>query len=214
MRDSPRDGLTLDVIATGQEVEVLGRETWLRVRHGSQTGFVLADYVEPVPQPTATAAPVDEIVRITQVHHEVLRGEPLRIDVAFEDAVTEVLKLAQFLRITLWITSSLREPYAPVTNTIVSPAKFSNHHVGHGFDMNVIFDGQHFRGQQLGQPSSLPPVVQGFLSRVAGGLRFGLRWGGSFVPADPVHIDDGLNVRNQPLFDRKLRALWGPPPQS
>ena len=150
-----------------------------------------------------TAAPDDAIVRIKQVH-QVLRGEPLRVDAAFEAAVATVLNLAQGLGITLWITSSLREPYAPVTNAIVAPAKFSSHHVGHGFDMNVIFGGAAVPRAALGQPSSLPTEVQRFLVKVAGGMSLGLRWGGRFVPADPVHIDDGLNLHNQPLFDLKI----------
>ena len=33
-----------------------------------------------------------------------------------------------------------------------------------------------------------------------------LRWGGDFSPEDPVHIDDGLNVRDRDRWDKKLAS--------
>lgn len=206
MRDSPRDGLTLDVIRAGQEVEVLGRETWLRVQYGNQTGFVLADHVEPAePAPR----PLDQIVEIVEVPpSSVFQGAPLRVDRSFLDHVNAIKELAGD-EIRLIITSSLREPFKPVGNAVVPPAKFSNHHVGHAFDMNVLFGGQHLRSTQLAEFNALPQRVKTFLDEIR---KQKLRWGGDFVRKDPVHIDDALNHRDPQLFQRKLRALWGPPP--
>jgi len=238
LRDSPRDGLTLEVIRETEELEVLGRETWLRVRHGAQVGFVLADHVEPVdsttspaavaapvvpavPAPTPAAAPsavspgaavggapASSVANIIEFPFTpVFAGTPLRIDSDFAGAANGIARLAQELGIVVLVTSSLREPNKAVENAIVTPARFSNHHVGHAIDMNVILNGESFRSKELGRFESLPQPVQAFLNRVRSDL--GLRWGGDFSTPDPVHIDDGLNLRKPAVFQAKLAALWG-----
>lgn len=209
LRDSPRDGVTLQIIAPQEKVEVLGRETWLRVKYGGRVGFVLADYVEAA---ESEASPIDTIVQIIELPAtDVFKGAALRIDKEFESAVRDVESLARHLKLQLWITSSLREPYQPVTNTLAPPARMSNHHVGHGFDMNILSGNNWFRSEQLGSFQSLPTDVRNFIDGVR---RLGLRWGGDFLPVDPVHIDDNLNHRDPAAFDRKLRAIWGFPPSN
>jgi hypothetical protein len=228
LRDSPRDGVTLEVIPENDEIEILGRETWLRVQHGDQTGFVLADYVErldaaasavvkPVPQaPVISVSPsASEVITIEEFGPSpVFQGEPIRIDVNEQDGFVASVKgiesLAGQLGLTVFVTSSLREPYKPVAGAIVTPAQFSNHHVGHALDVNLILDGRFFRSDKLAQFASLPEPIRVFLDMAR--AKLGMRWGGDFSPPDPVHLDDGLNVRQQQLFNKKLRALWGPPP--
>jgi hypothetical protein len=39
----------------------------------------------------------------------------------------------------IFVTRSLRRPGQLVSGAIVQPAKFSNHHVGHGIDFNLIY---------------------------------------------------------------------------
>ena len=34
-----------------------------------------------------------------------------------------------------------------------------------------------------------------------------LRWGGDFGTPDPVHIDDGLNIRDRPTWDKRYEVL-------
>ena len=212
LRDSPRDGVTLRVLASDERVEVLGRETWVRVRHGDQVGFVLADYIEPIADIGAAVAPARAanapVVDIFEYPaNETIRGAPLRIDRDFEPAIEGIRGLARPAGIVVWITSSLREPYKPVNNAIVTPVQFSNHHVGHGIDMNLIHDNQWFRSTELGRFDSLPQPVRDFLEAVQTQLK--LRWGGKFSMPDPVHIDDGMNLNDRARFDAKLQALWG-----
>lgn len=213
LRDSPRDGITLRVLAEGEKLEVLGRETWVRVRHGGQVGFVLEDFIEPAEAVKdgmgedfnwGDSEPVDIF---DFPPSDTIRGAPLRIDREFEPAMQGIQKLATASNIVVWITSSLREPYKPVPGAIVAPAQFSNHHVGHGIDMNLILGGRWFRSAELGRFDSLPDPIRAFLEGVQ--TKLDLRWGGTFSTPDPVHIDDGLNLRDRKKFDAKLATLWG-----
>jgi hypothetical protein len=209
LRDSPRDGDTLEIIPQHAEVEILGRETWLRVNYGGTVGFVLADYVEPE---DSMPAPTDVVVRIVEVSHKALEGETLRADEEFAQKVLRFAERAGELDIALWVTSSLREPYQPVRNAVVTPADFSNHHVGHAFDMNIRFQGRLYGSAELGNAQDLPVAVNSFLRNEV--ETFGLVWGGKWTPPDPVHIDDRLNVDRKTDFQTKLLALWGPPPMT
>src|SRR5258708_4704200 len=104
LRDSPRDGSTLQILPQHAEVEILGRETWLRVNYGGTVGFVLADYVEPE---KSMPAPTDTVVRIVEVSHRALEGEVLRADEEFAGKVLKIAQRADDLKIALWVTSSL-----------------------------------------------------------------------------------------------------------
>jgi D-alanyl-D-alanine carboxypeptidase len=204
LRDSPRDGMTLKVIPHDAEVEMLGRETWLRVNYGGTVGFVLADYVEPVERlPTPAGAPV----RIVNVAHQALTGDVLRVDQEFEPKILELAEQAAKLSVSIWVTSSLREPYRPVDGAIVEPARLSNHHIGHALDMNVLFGGKLYGSSVLGNLPTLPHNVQKFLKEAIAGAQ--LKWGGDFTTPDVVHIDDRFNIQKPAEFQAKLRALWG-----
>lgn len=211
LRDSPRDGETLRVLPRGSDVEILGRETWLRVRIGDSVGFVLADYVEPTPAASPPAdsggdgGPPRDMARIevyTRGRH--FAGEPIRADLDFFDALDRIDEAAGESQLQVWVTSSFREPYQEVSGKVVEPAKFSNHYVGHAIDMNLLLGGEWFDSRRLGQPfNGLPPAIQGFIGRLEAN---GLRWGGRF--GDPVHIDDGLNVEETEKYEMKLASLW------
>jgi hypothetical protein len=195
--------MTLKVIPQDAEIELLGRETWLRVNYGGTIGFVLADYVEPVarlPSPSGTS------VRIVNVAHRALVGDVLRIDQELEPRIMDLAERAASLSVSIWVTSSLREPYRPVDGAIVEPAKLSNHHIGHALDMNVLCDGKLHGSSALGNPDLLPQKVRDFLLEVP---KAGLTWGGTFKTPDVVHIDDRFNIHKPAEFQAKLRALWG-----
>jgi hypothetical protein len=209
LRDSARDGATIRVLERGAEVEVLGRETWLRVRASdSSVGFVLADYTEPIAAPpraaAAAAAPGAEIISF---EHPSFRGESLRIDRDFESSALAVAALAQTHDVKLHVTSGLREPQVPVAGAVVTPAKLSNHHVGHAFDMNLLLDGELIDSRRLARVTELPQRARAFLLDVRTSPP--LRWGGDFSVPDPVHIDDGLNIRDPGAFQAKVRQIWG-----
>jgi D-alanyl-D-alanine carboxypeptidase-like protein len=204
LRDSPRDGMTLKVIPQDAEVELLGRETWLRVDYGGTVGFVLADYVEPVAR---LPAPAGASMRIVNVAHRALTGDVARVDQAIEPKILDLAERAAVLQVSIWVTSSLREPYRPVDGAIVEPAKLSNHHIGHALDMNVLFDSKLFGSSVLGNAQALPQNVRTFLENAIPAA--GLTWGGTFAKPDVVHIDDRLNVNEPDEFQAKLHALWG-----
>jgi hypothetical protein len=204
LRDSPRDGAVLDIIPPRTELEVLGRETWLRVNYGGTVGFVLSDYVEP---DDAMPAAGDAVIRIVDVDHPALKGQVLRADIDFRDKVIALAERAAARNMEILVTSSLREPYKPVSGTVVAPAQFSNHHVGHAFDMNILFAGTLYGSRQLSDLGSLPADLQSFLHLDV--QQSQLTWGGTFNTPDVVHIDDRLNVTQQDIFQSKLLALWG-----
>lgn len=212
LRDSPRDGATLSVLSHSEQVQVLGRETWLRVKHGNQVGFVLADHVEPVAaglthSPPVTASRFSAAVKIIEYSGSaVFRGEPLRIDEEFLTDLEAIEREAGQRAISIWVTSSLREPNKPVANAVVTPARFSNHHVGHAIDVNLILKGNFYRSTDLANPAKLPAAIQEFFNALRGAHK--LRWGNDFSSPDPVHIDNGLNVDAETIFRQKLERLW------
>lgn len=91
-----------------------------------------------------------------------------------------------------------RESGVPVRNAIVDPAQNSNHHVGHAVDINIVYNGTLYNSSKLANYNSLPQAIKNFIS---GCKRNGLRWGGDFTVADPVHFDDNLYLRDKKTYD-------------
>jgi len=221
LRNSPRDGATIAVLPTGSEVELLGRETWLRVSVGGTIGFVLADFVEPlhgIAAPIADSAEPSKYsgrVKIIDFHPEndVFRGSPLRIDDEFVPSIREIGRVALESGVKVFVTSSLREPKKPVANAIVVPAEYSNHHVGHAIDMNLLVGDRLLTSKELGEFGNLPAEARKFLESIVA-QRSSFRWGGMFTNKDPVHIDNGLNVWHEKQYYAKLLTLWGIAPSA
>ena len=94
-----------------------------------------------------------------------------------------------------------------VQGAIVKPATRSNHLVGHAIDMNVQFGPNRTfaNSSVLRQFPNVPPPVAAFLQAVIDDPD--LRWGGQFSTKDPVHIDDGLNLRNRAKWDQRYALL-------
>ena len=101
----------------------------------------------------------------------------------------------------------MRRQGVAVGNSIVPPASRSNHLIGHAIDMNLKLDGKFFNSSAL-RKSSLrqqPKAIQNFIKAIRGDSI--LRWGGDFTAQDPVHIDDGLNLREPIVWDEKLQII-------
>jgi len=202
LRDAPLDGTTLDVLPAGTELEVFDEERWLKVRSpDGTTGFVSAEYVEPVTDHERTAESW-----VTTFTHQRIRSEQLvRIHRDFTEAMDTVVSAAEETDVIVFVTSALRRPNQSVSGAVVEPATMSNHHVGHAIDFNLIYEGQWLNSGRLLNWSGLPEAAQAFIER----LRVnGLRWGGDFSKKDPVHIDDDLNHRNPEGYKVKLAAIW------
>jgi len=218
---SPRDGEPLRRLTTGAEFEILGSESWLRVRLPDGTvGFLLEDYVEPV---VVQARVEQRLVEVTTFVSSLgprspYQGKPIRCDIEFIPAIEELEGIAIASGVEVIVISSLREPARPVDGAVVTPATYSNHFVGHAIDFNLLDGGRAFRSSDL---LSLVPEVPGE-ELVQGNVSLGvrefiqsvrssdlLRWGGDFSSPDPTHIDDQLNLKRPEVYKSKLAALWG-----
>jgi hypothetical protein len=234
LRKTPKTGAVLRKLRRNTRVEVLEKETWLRVRtRNGSIGYVLADFVEIAPEdlfPTAepqpaAAAPTprrrtakkrrrraaaapqpSSVCDIRIYRNDSFTGNELRADVAFFPSLDRLNEFAADCGVEIFVTSSTREPGRTVTGAIVPPATRSNHLIGHAIDMNVRFDGRLFDSKALKRDNlpNLPAAVREFIERVRADAT--LRWGGDFTPEDPVHFDDGLNRRDPTLWESKFAS--------
>ena len=130
-------------------------------------------------------------------------GKIVLADVEFIPHLEEVNELAAKNGLKIFVTSTTRALGVPIGNTVVRPAKMSNHFVGHAIDMNVQMGGRLFNSNALGNFSSLPAAIKAFITSIRNHPV--LRWGGDF--GDPVHIDDGLNIREPDTWQQKLSTI-------
>ena len=227
LRASAQDGAIVDTLPLGTDVEVVQRETWVRVRTADgETGWVLGDYLEhaareddAVSQADAEAAAASAeggIPDVAQSADEIvafedpaLVGEPLRAHGAFVPALRRICDYAREHGVRLHVTSSLRDPTRGVAGAVVDPASMSNHHVGHAIDMNLVDDEGFYNSSRLGDFDSLPATARGFLDAIRADPE--LRWGGDFSTPDPVHIDVALNHGEPARFALIAAALWSAP---
>ncbi len=75
----------------------------------------------------------------------------------------------------------------------------------HGIDMNIMMEDTLYNSSRLGNFNSLPSPIQSFIEDIKRDSE--LRWGGDFSNPDPVHIDDGLNLRDRTTYDAKFPLI-------
>jgi hypothetical protein len=229
LRKAPKTGAVRKKLRRIARVEILGKETWLRVRtRDGAEGYVLADHVETAPAdlfpptraPEATVArgvsgkpasaaitpPTAVLCDIRVYRNTRFIGNELRADVDFFPCLDRLNAFAIECALEILVTSSTREPGRRVDGAIVRPATRSNHLVGHAIDMNLksgsgLFNSTRLKKANLGK---LPREIGDFLALVRNDET--LRWGGDFTPEDPVHFDDGLNLRDPALWDAKFAS--------
>lgn len=133
-------------------------------------------------------------------------GNPCRADKLFEPMLDKINDYAEKADVFVYVTSSFRTT-TNVKGAIVKPATFSNHLVGHGIDMNLKYgDNEHANSKVLTKyPNDVPAPVGKFLKSIIDDPD--LRWGGLFNARDPVHIDDGLNKKDRPLWDKRYEVM-------
>ncbi len=124
------------------------------------------------------------------------------IDNDFEDALIKMNDIAKKYSITVKVNSSYRVD-ANVKGAIVTPATHSNHMIGHAIDCNLVLNGILYNSVKMQADTG---IVKQFINEVKA---TGMRWGGDFGKPDPVHFDDGLNIKNMPLWTVKYNALHG-----
>ena len=137
---------------------------------------------------------------LTRISHPRLTGSPCIVDVEFESTMRQLINYAEQCRIKIYVTSSWRAN-ANVSGAIVTPATRSNHMAGHAIDFNLQSDSGAFCNSACleGQRN---PTFTCFTDKVK--RDSSMRWGISFN--DPVHIDDGLNIKSTSRWDERYRA--------
>jgi hypothetical protein len=122
------------------------------------------------------------------------------IDDDFEPLLIKMNELAVKYNIIVIVNSSYRVD-SNVKGAIVTPAKKSNHMVGHAIDCNLMLSGVLYNSTKMQLDTG---TVRKFINEVKVA---GLRWGGDFNVKDPIHFDDGLNIKNMALWIQKYREL-------
>jgi hypothetical protein len=131
-------------------------------------------------------------------------GKIVLADVEFFDTLAKINQFAADNGLEIYVTSSARQQGVTVGGAIVPPASRSNHLVGHAIDMNVMLRGSLFTSRELKNFTRLPQEIQKFIQSIRDA---NLRWGGDFSDPDPVHIDDGLNLRDRDAWDEKFPII-------
>ena len=124
------------------------------------------------------------------------------IDNDFEEALIRMNDIARKYNITVLVNSSYRVD-AVVPGAIVTPATHSNHMIGHAIDCNLELNGILYNSVKMQADTG---IVKQFINEIKAS---GLRWGGDFGKPDPVHFDDGLNIKNMALWTAKYNEMHG-----
>jgi hypothetical protein len=122
------------------------------------------------------------------------------IDEDFEPTLVKMNEIAGKYNITVQVISSFRMD-TNVKGAIVTPATHSNHLIGHAIDCNLVHAGQYYNSAKMQTDTG---VVRQFINELKAE---GIRWGGDFKKPDPVHFDDGLNLKDMPTWIAKYNAL-------
>ncbi len=118
-------------------------------------------------------------------------GTPCRADRKFVGLLNRINTYAEEADVDVYITSSFRTTTI-VNGAIVPPATYSNHLIGHGIDMNLIYGKRKWANStKMAKHPKVDPPVAMFLKAIIDDKD--LRWGGTFRRKDAVHIDDGYN---------------------
>ena len=87
----------------------------------------------------------------------------------------------------------------------MTPARRSNHFVGHAIDMNLAGPGYWCNSRCLRYRLNQYRGAKCFIGKIRGDSN--LRWGGDFTVKDVVHIDDGINLRKPNTYNALYNRL-------
>ena len=124
----------------------------------------------------------------------------------FEPTALKMNEIAQKYNITVHVNSSYR-PDANVKGAIVKPATHSNHMIGHAIDCNLTHDGKFYNSALMQSDTG---IVRQFINELKAN---GIRWGGDFGKPDPIHFDDGLNIKDMLAWTAKYNEIHGIEPE-
>jgi len=133
------------------------------------------------------------------------------VDIEFANHIKFMGECADKHNLDIFVTGGgFRKEGVSLTNTVVEPAKFSNHYVGHAIDINIIYNKKYYNSDDLGNFSKLPQPIKDFITECK---KNGIRWGGDFTKdKDPVHFDSNLYIKN-PSKWKKLYNIYQNQPE-
>lgn len=196
----------------GSEVELV--QQWVRVRYQGKDGMVPLASLEGPPAadggaPAGSSGATEGPIRVYEPSEHLYghEGEPIRAHADFHRALRWIDQYAEDCDVRVVVTHSFRRREVDLSDVIVTPAKRSNHLVGHAIDMNLIANGQWLNSKKLARANhpNLPMQARCFIAMIR--EHSTLRWGGDFVREDPVHIDDNLSRRDPRAWNEKLGSL-------
>lgn len=204
LREKP-NGQVVDVLRHDEEVEVLGTETFYRVKSSSgRLGYVYSNYMDVSPEEKRSN---DEMAFFEQTFSDAnFIGKSLNCDKDFLSSLEKLAGFAVKCNVQIYVTSSLRSIDNQVNGAIVPPASKSCHHVGHAIDMNLRHSSGFYNSRKLtkAKRSLWHPDIAQFIDLIRKDDI--LRWGGDFLTQDPVHIDDNLYNRDKAFYEYKLKT--------
>jgi len=217
LRKIPK-GDIVGLLPNGAQVDILDTQTFHKVRLDGNVGYVPAGYIslndptlrlppgriEETPSIRGTPPVLSPLFDLMQYEHGRLIGEKCFVDADFVPHLTRICNYARVCEVEIYVTHSLREINKPVEGAIVKPASKSTHLVGHGIDMNVMYEGKLYNSGALCLSAlpDAPAAVQQFINLID--QDDVLRWGGDFNDEDPVHIDDDFYHQHTELWEAKL----------
>jgi hypothetical protein len=128
-------------------------------------------------------------------------GEVL-IHADFADSIKSTMnEEAKKAKVTLNINQTFRVEGAAVGSAVVTPAKKSQHLIGHAVDLNIV-DGDTVNTASMFNGGTETDAADKFIKGVKAQA---LRWGGDFSDSDPVHFDDNLDPKSE---DYKMNLFF------
>merc|ERR1712002_686300 len=132
-------------------------------------------------------------------------GLTVEYESGFESSLDKINSYAKQCGVTVYVTHAFRQEGQDLGGTVVPPASNSNHLVGHAIDMNLNTDSGWCNGDCL--LAGYNSDAECFIDKVNNDVT--MRWGGVWYSADPVHIDDGLNVSDMNTWNELYYDLQG-----
>ena len=123
----------------------------------------------------------------------------------FAPVLTQMNAIAIKHNMTVVVTSSYRKD-ANVKGAIVTPAKMSNHMIGHAIDCNVKDrnTGEYYNSTKMGDGKGKDQLFLEDVDR-----NTDLRWGQAFNNPDSVHFDSAINIKNPAKWHEIYKELQG-----
>lgn len=131
-----------------------------------------------------------------------INGRQIFVHKEFKKYLEELNHYARQHELYLIINHSYRSKKQMLSNTVVKPAKLSNHQAGFAIDFNISSKGKKYFSNDLKRKNrkGLPENIKKFIKEIQ--RHPDLRWGGDFRTEDPVHIDIPLNLKNRKKWKR------------